>query len=231
MDGIGIERKGEIMYLIVNEIELTVNNAYTERDADTNTLSAIIEVPYEAMDFTALKVLFMEHSGIITKVLDDGSTESWDGFKYDKPPVDDGEQYKIVLIGNEESYQIERLRHMEVVLAEKETTINSKDMVISNLNGTISEKDKTIAEREEIIIAKDTVIGEKEVVITEQKETITTLEATIISKDEELTAKDAEIAELLTIAEEYADMVFASLEENEIEFPEAEIEDLESEVM
>lgn len=50
------------------------------------------------------------------------------------------------------------------------------------------------------------------------------LESIVASKNEELTAKDAEIAELLTIAEEYADMVFASLESEEIELP--EIEDL-----
>ena len=184
------------MYLIVNEIELAVNNAYTERDVNTNTLSAIVEVPYESMDFTALKALFMEHSGIITKVLDDGSMESWDGFKYNKPPVDDGEQYKIVLIGNEESYQIERLRHMEVVLAEKETTISSKNMEISNLNSTISEKYKTIAEREEVIAAKDAVIAEIATTITEQKDTITVLEATITEKDIEIADKDAKISEL-----------------------------------
>ena len=146
------------MYLIVNEIELAVNNAYTERDANTNTLSAIIEVPYESMDFTSLKTLFMEHSGIITKVLDDGSTESWDGFKYDKPPVDDGEKYRIVLVGNEESYQIERLRYMEVVLAEKE----------------------------DVILAKEVVISEKETTITEQKETITVLENTVAELEKAL---------------------------------------------
>jgi len=132
------------MHLIVGETKLVVNNAYTERDTNTGKLSAVIEVPYETMDFANLKAIFMEHSGIITKVLDDGSTESWDGFKYDKPPVDDGEQYRIVLAGNEESYQIERLRHMETVLAEKETEI-------SNLSGIVSQKDKTIAELEQTI--------------------------------------------------------------------------------
>jgi len=132
------------MHLIVSETKLVVNNAYTERDTNTGKLSAVIEVPYETMDFANLKALFMEHSGIITKVLDDGSTEPWDGFKYDKPPVDDGEQYRIVLVGNEESYQIERLRHMETVLAEKETEI-------SNLSGIVSQKDKTIAELEQTI--------------------------------------------------------------------------------
>lgn len=132
------------MHLIVNGTELVVNNAYTERDTNTDTLSAVIEAPYEVMDFASLKALFMEHSGIITKVLDDGSTESWDGFKYDKPPIDDGEQYRIVLVGNEESYQIERLRHMETVLAEKETEI-------SNLSGIVFQKDKTIAELEQTI--------------------------------------------------------------------------------
>lgn len=160
------------MYLIVNEIELTVNNAYTDRDTDSNTLSAVIEVPYKAMDFANLKALFMERSGVITKVLDDGSTESWDGFKYDKPPVDDGTQYRIVLIGNEESYQIERLRHMEAVLAEKERMISNQNTEISNLNNTIYEKDKAIT-------ARDNTISEKETVITEQTATIAELEQTI----------------------------------------------------
>ena len=42
------------------------------------------------------------------------------------------------------------------------------------------------------------------------------LAATIAFKDAEITAKDSEIAELLAIAEEYADMVFAALEESEV---------------
>ena len=126
------------------------------------------------MDFTALKTLFMEHSGIITKVLDDGSTESWDGFKYNKPPVDDGEQYRIVLAGNEESYQIERLRHMEVVLAEKE----------------------------EVIVAKEVVISEKETTITEQKETITSLEAEIVELKNSVGTGDVDLSEFASALEE-----------------------------
>lgn len=128
------------MKLIVNGTELTVSNAYTERDTDSGVLSAVIEVPYESMDFTALKTLFMENTGIITKVLDDGTTESWDGFTYSKPPVDDGEQYRIVLTGEEETYQIERTRHLEKTLAEKESSIeqmkqqlSDKDTEIANL--------------------------------------------------------------------------------------------------
>lgn len=183
------------MYLIVNEVELSVNNAYVERNVITNTLSAIIKIPYDSMGFDELKTLFMNNTGTITKTNDDGTTESWDSFKYDKPPVDDGTQYGIILVGEEAAYQIERLRHMEKVIAENATTIEQKNVVIS----------------------------EKETTITEQAETITALETAIAEKDTEITEKDVEIAELLTIAEEYADMVFASLgsdvalEESEVE--------------
>lgn len=124
------------MKLIVNETELTVSNAYTERNKN-GSLTAVIEVPYDSMDFTNLKLLFMSNEGIITKELDDGSTESWDGFKYLNPPVDTGEYYRIVLIGEESTYQIERTRNLEKILAEKET-------VISTMESTIASKDAEI---------------------------------------------------------------------------------------
>ncbi len=127
------------MKLIVNGTELTVSNAYTERDTTSGVLSAVIEVPYDSMDFTALKALFMENTDVITKVLDDESTESWDGFRYSTPPVDTGELYRIILIGEEETYQIERTRHLEKTLAEKEASI-------AQMEQEIAEKDNEIAD-------------------------------------------------------------------------------------
>lgn len=136
------------MYLIVNNTELVVNNAYAERDVNTNTLTAVIEVPY-SVDFVTLKTLFMEHTGIITKVNDDGSTESWDGFAYNKPPVDDGEQYRIVLVGNENTYQIERLRHLEQILAEKESKISEQEEEITQLRQSLEVKTAELVSKEE----------------------------------------------------------------------------------
>lgn len=126
------------MKIIVNETELTVSNAYTERDTSAGTLSAVIEASYDSIDFTALKTLFMESTGVITKINDDGTAESWDGFTYSKPPVDDGEQYRIILTGEEETYQIERTRHLEKTLAEKENSIEQ-------MKQQLSEKDTEIA--------------------------------------------------------------------------------------
>lgn len=127
------------MKLIVNGTELTVSNAYTERDKASGVLSAVIEVPYASMDFTALKALFMENEDIITKVLDDESTESWDGFKYSTPPVDTGEQYRIVLTGEEATYQIERTRHLEKTLAEKEASIAQMKQALAEKENEISD--------------------------------------------------------------------------------------------
>lgn len=117
------ESEMKIMKLIINEIELIVNNAYTERDTTSGTLSAVIEVAYDTIGFMDLKTLFMNNSGTITKINDDESEESWDGFVYSTPPVDTGEQYKIVLIGEETTYQIERTRHLEKTLIQKEASI------------------------------------------------------------------------------------------------------------
>lgn len=50
------------------------------------------------------------------------------------------------------------------------------------------------------------------------------LESIVASKDEELTAKDAEISELLSIAEEYADMLYnEALKEIEADSEESEV--------
>ena len=127
------------MKLIVNETELTVSNAYTERDTTSGVLSAVIEVSHDSMDFTALKTLFMENTGIITKVHDDETEEPWDGFMYSTPPVDTGEQYRIVLIGEEETYQIERTRHLEKTLAEKEASISQMEQVLAEKESEIAD--------------------------------------------------------------------------------------------
>lgn len=202
------------MNVLVNGTTLSVTNAYAERENGIITCTVI--VPQSEMEYADLKALFKGNTEDIVSTKDDGSTELFSGFTYSSILDDDAnEQYIVKLTADEYAFQLGRNRQLEADKASLKNTVMSKDNEISTLNSTISEKDKTIAKKEETITAKDTVIGEKEVVITEQKETITVLEATIITKDEELTAKDAEIAELLTIAEEYADMVFASLESDE----------------
>lgn len=182
------------MYLIVNNQELTVNNAYTERDINTNTLTAVIEVPY-SVDFVALKTLFMENTGIITKVSDDGSTESWDGFAYNKPPIDDGEQYRIVLLGNENTYQIERLRYLEQVLAEKENKLSSMEYTLTEKDSVIAEKESKIAEQEEMIVAKDVMISEQSAKISEKDTTIMEQSALIEEQKTDIENKEMVLAE------------------------------------
>ena len=218
------------MNVLVNGTTLNVTNAYAERE--NSMIICTVIVPQSEMDYADIKALFKGNTEDIIYTKEDGSTELFSGFSY-KNILDDDEsnQYIVKLTSDEHSFQLGRNRQLEADKASLQSTVASKEMEISNLNVTISEKDKTIAKKEETITAKDTVIGEKEVVITEQKETITVLEATITEKDTEITAKDAEIEELLAIAEEYADMVFASLEGTELELSEANIEDLESEVM
>lgn len=218
------------MNVLVNGTTLNVNNAYAERENGIITCTVI--VPQNEIDYADLKALFKGNTEDIIYTKDDESTELFSGFTY-KNILDDDEngQYIVKLTSDEYSFQLGRNRQLEADKASLESTVASKDVEISNLNVYVAEKDKVITEREETIKAKDTVIGEKEVVITEQKETITALEATI-------TEKETEIAELLTIAEEYADMLYADaleeisgLESEALELPEAEIEDLESEVM
>lgn len=224
------------MNVLVNGTTLNVTNAYAERDTVTGIITCTIIVPQTEMDYADVKALFKGNTEDIIYTKEDESTELFSGFTY-KNILDDDEngQYVVNMTADEYSFQLGRNRQLEADKATLENTVMNKDNEISTLNGTISEKDKTIAEKEETIAAKDTVIGEKEVVITEQAETITALETTIAEKDSEITAKDAEIEELLAIAEEYADMLYADATETEeeIEFPEAEIEDLvvdESEV-
>ena len=226
------------MNVLVNGTTLNVSNAYAEREVSTGIITYFITLLQSEMDYNDLKALFKSNTEEIVKTDDDGNVELFANAEYVKTDDDDANGlYTVILKTNENKHQLARNRQLEADKASLEGTVASKDMEISNLNSTISEKDKTIAEREKVITAKDTVIGEKEVVITEQKETITALEATITEKDSEITAKDAEIAELLTIAEEYADMLYADaleeisgLESEALELPEAEVEDLESEV-
>ena len=235
------------MKVLVNGNTLNVANAYAERDTVTGIITCTVVVPNSEIGHAELKAMFKNNAGDIIKT-DGESSETFSGFKFSAIIDDDAnEQYIVKLTADEYSFQLGRNRQLEADKAQLESTVANKEDEISNLNGTVAEKnnviaereatieakDNVIAEKEETIVAKDvviaekeTVIGEKEVVITEQAETITVLEATIATKEEELSAKNLEIAELLTIAEEYADMVFASLEE---EIGEEVVE--ESEVM
>lgn len=198
------------MNVLVNGTTLNAKS-YAERDTVTGIITCTVIVPQSEMDYADLKALFKGNTEDIVYTKDDGSTELFSGFTYSHI-VDDDEnsQYIVKLTADEYNFQLGRNRQLEADKASLEGTVASKDMEISNLN---------------------TAVAEKETTITEQKETITILEATVAEKETEITVKNAEIAELLTIAEEYADMVFGSLMETEIELPEAEIEDLESEVM
>ena len=213
------------MNVLVNGTTLNVKTAYAERDTVTGIITCTVIAPQSEMDYADVKALFKGNTEDIIYTNDAEEQKIFSGFSY-KNILDDDEkgQYVVKLTADEYTFQLGRNRELEADKANLENTVSSKDMEISELNGTISERDKSIAEQEATIAAKDTVIGQKETTITEQAETITELEATIVSKNDEIAARDSEIAELLTIAEEYADMVFASLEETKIE-------DLESEVM
>lgn len=200
------------MNILVNGITVNVTNAYAERE--NGIIICTVIVPQSEMEYADVKALFKENTGDIVYTNDDGQ-KIFSGFSFSSI-LDDNENYIVKLTADEYAFQLGRNRELEADKATLESTVASKENEIFTLNSTISEKEQTIAERDETITAKDTVIGQKEVVITEQAETIATLETTIATKDEELTAKDSEIAELLTIAEEYADMVFASLEESEV---------------
>lgn len=225
------------MNILINNTTLNVNNAYPERDTQNGIITLFVTVPYSEMDYADLKALCKANTEDIIKN-DGDKTEIYSGFSFASILDDEvNEVYTVKMTSDEYAFQLGRNRQLEADKAGLENTVSAKEMEISNLNSTISEKEATIAEREATIEAKDsmiseknTVIEEKEVVITEQKETITELEATIISKD-------GEIAELLTIAEEYADMLYAAAME-EIEAMEeidsemmVETEPVESEVM
>ena len=180
------------MNVLVNGITLNVNNAYAERE---NDITLFIHVPQNEMAYSDLKDLFKKNTEDIIKT-DGNNVETFSGFTYANI-VDDDENgvYVVKLTANEYDFQLGRNRQLEADNADLQNSVANKDSEISTLTNTVSEK---------------------EVVITEQEETITELQAAIVIKDEEITAKEAEIAELLTIAEEYADMVFASLEESEV---------------
>lgn len=204
------------MNVLVNGTTLN-GKAYAERDTVTGIITCTVIVPQSEMDYADVKSLFKGNTEDIVYTNDAEEQKIFSGFTFASILDDEANgQYIIKLTADEYAFQLGRNRELEADKASLEGTVANKDMEISNLNVTISEKDKAIAECEEIITVKDTVIGEKEVVITEQKETITALEATITEKDTEITAKAAEIEELLAIAEEYADLVFASLEESEV---------------
>lgn len=205
------------MNVLVNGITLNVNNAYAERE-DGMIICTVI-VPQSEMDYADVKALFKNNTEDIIYTNDSEEQKIFSGFSFASILDDDANgQYIIKLTADEYAFQLGRNRQLEADKANLENTVSSKDMEISNLNGTISERDKTIEEKDGVIASKDnmiseknTVIEEKEVVITEQAETITALETTVAEKD-------VEIAELLTIAEEYADMLYnESLEELENE--------------
>lgn len=224
------------MYLIVNNQELTVNNAYTDRNTETNILTAVIEVPYYAMDFVALKTLFMDNTGIITKVSDDGSTESWDGFAYNKPPVDDGEQYRIVLLGNENTYQIERLRHLEQVLVKKESKLSSMEYALTEKDSVIAEKESKIVEQEEMIVAKDVLISEQSARISEKDTTISEQSSIIEEQKTTIADKEMVLAENETTITQQGTMIATQEEEitqlrQSLEVKTAELVSKEEEVL
>ena len=194
------------MNVLVNGTTLNVTNVYAERE--NGMIICTVIVPQTEMDYANVKALFKNNTEDIIYTNDSEEQKIFSGFSFASILDDDtNEQYIIKLTADEYAFQLGRNRELEADKAGLENTVSAKDMEISNLNGTISEKNATIAEREATIEAKDTVIEEKEVVITEQAETITALETTVAEKD-------MEIAELLTIAEEYAEYVFNSLEED-----------------
>lgn len=196
------------MNVLVNGTTLN-GKAYAERE--NGMIICTVIVPQSEMEYADVKALFKGNTEDIIYTNEADEQKIFSGFSFTSILDDDANgQYIIKLTADEYAFQLGRNRELEADKASLESTVASKDSEISTLTTSITEKDGTI---------------------TEQGEKIVELEATIVSKDAEISAKDAEIAELLTIAEEYADMVFASLEETELEFPEAEIEDLESEVM
>ena len=189
MDGFSIERKGEFMNVLVNGTTLNVTNAYAERE--NGMIICTVIVPQSEMDYAEVKALFKGNTEDIIYTNDAEEQKIFSGFSF-KNILDDDEnsQYIVKLTADEYAFQLGRNRELEADKASLESTVMSKDNEISNLNVTISEKDKVIEENE----------------------------TTITEKDNELTAKDAEIAELLTIAEEYADMLYnESLKELETE--------------
>lgn len=186
------------MKVLANGTTLNVTNAYAEREEATGIITYYIILPQSEMDYYDLKALFKSNTEEIVKTDDDGNVELFANAKYVKTDDDDANGlYTVILKTDENAHQLARNRQLEADKASLENIVASKDSEISTLTTSIIEKDGTI---------------------TEQGEKIVELEATIVSKNEEITVKDVEIAELLTIAEEYADMLYnESLEELENE--------------
>lgn len=183
------------MNVLVNGTTLNVTNAYAERE--NGMIICTVIVPQSEMEYTDVKALFKGNTEDIIYTNEAEEQKIFSGFSFVSILDDDANgQYIVKLTADEYAFQLGRNRELEADKATLEGTVASKDMEISTLNTSITEKDGTI---------------------TEQGEKIVELEATIISKNEEISAKDVEIAELLTIAEEYADMVFASFDEEFVE--------------
>lgn len=183
------------MNVLVNGITLNVNNAYAERE--NGMIICTVIVPQTEMDYADVKALFKGNTEDIIYTNDSEEQKIFSGFSFASILDDDAKgQYIVKLTADEYAFQLGRNRELEADKADLQNAVANKDYEISTLTNTVSEK---------------------EVVITEQEETIIGLQAEIVIKDEELNAKDAEIAELLTIAEEYADMVFASFDEEFVE--------------
>lgn len=191
------------MNVLVNGTTLN-GKAYAERE--NGMIICTVIVPQTEMDYADVKALFKSNTEDIIYTNDSEEQKIFSGFSFASILDDDANsKYIIKLTADEYAFQLGRNRELEADKASLESTVASKDSEISELTTSITEKDGTI---------------------TEQGEKIVELEATIVSKNEEITVKDAEIAELLTIAEEYADMLYnESLEElkNETAVDESEV--------
>ena len=191
------------MNVLVNGTTLN-GKAYAERE--NGMIICTVIVPQTEMDYADVKALFKNNTEDIIYTNDSEEQKIFSGFSFASILDDDANsQYIIKLTADEYAFQLGRNRELEADKVSLENTVASKDSEISELTTSITEKDGTI---------------------TEQGEKIVELEATIVSKNEEITVKDAEIAELLTIAEEYADMLYnESLEElkNETAVDESEV--------
>ena len=191
------------MNVLVNGTTLN-GKAYAERE--NGMIICTVIVPQSEMDYADVKALFKNNTEDIIYTNDSEEQKIFSGFSFASILDDDANsQYIIKLTADEYAFQLGRNRELEADKVSLENTVASKDSEISELTTSITEKDGTI---------------------TEQGEKIVELEATIVSKNEEITVKDAEIAELLTIAEEYADMLYNdSLEElkNETAVDESEV--------
>lgn len=205
------------MNVLVNGTALNVNNAYAERDVATGIITYYIILPQSEMNYTDLKALFKSNTEEIVKTDDSGNIELFAGGEYEHIIDDDANGlYTVILKTNENKHQLARNRQLEADKATLESTVASKDMEISNLNGTVAEKEKVIAENALTIEQKDAVISEKEETIIGKDVIIKERENEISFLNDTISEMNVELAELLTIAEEYADMVFASLEESEV---------------